>query len=63
MYCLETAYLTHKLSEKEIVLKDVDLQVSKGNIYGFLGPNGAGKTTTLKLISGNGFLSVNSTGS
>jgi len=52
MYCLETANLVHKFSEKEIVLNDISLQVSEGSIYGFLGPNGAGKTTTLRLILG-----------
>ena len=31
-------------------LKDLTLQVSQGEVFGFLGPNGAGKTTTLKLL-------------
>jgi ABC-2 type transport system ATP-binding protein len=30
----------------------VDLEVRKGEIFGFLGPNGAGKTTTLGMILG-----------
>src|SRR5215469_16851466 len=29
----------------------VDLQVQRGEIFGFLGPNGAGKTTTLRLLA------------
>ncbi len=29
----------------------VDLDVTKGEIFGFLGPNGAGKTTTLRMLS------------
>ncbi len=33
-------------------LKDVNLHVPKGSVYGFLGPNGAGKTTTLRLLLG-----------
>ena len=33
-------------------VKDVDLSVPEGAIYGFLGPNGAGKSTTLKMILG-----------
>jgi len=33
-------------------VKDVDLQVPKGELFGFLGPNGAGKTTTIKMIVG-----------
>jgi ABC-2 type transport system ATP-binding protein len=34
------------------VVRDLSLQVPKGEIYGFLGPNGSGKTTTLRLICG-----------
>lgn len=33
-------------------VQSVNLNVKKGDIYGFLGPNGAGKTTTIKLILG-----------
>jgi ABC-2 type transport system ATP-binding protein len=33
-------------------VKDLDLRVQEGAIYGFLGPNGAGKSTTLKMILG-----------
>lgn len=33
-------------------VKDLDLKISTGDIYGFLGPNGAGKSTTLKMILG-----------
>ncbi len=29
----------------------VDLNVEKGEIFGFLGPNGAGKTTTLRILA------------
>ena len=32
-------------------VKGVDLQVSRGEIFGFLGPNGAGKTTILRILS------------
>ncbi len=34
------------------VVESLDMQVSKGEIYGFLGPNGAGKTTTIKILLG-----------
>jgi len=31
-------------------LRNLDLQVEEGEIYGFLGPNGAGKSTTINLL-------------
>ncbi|GAB6086841.1 ABC transporter ATP-binding protein [Alkaliphilus crotonatoxidans] len=33
-------------------VRDINLSVCEGDIYGFLGPNGAGKSTTLKMILG-----------
>jgi ABC-2 type transport system ATP-binding protein len=30
----------------------IDLEVPRGELFGFLGPNGAGKTTTLRIIAG-----------
>jgi ABC-2 type transport system ATP-binding protein len=42
-----------KLSEKEILaVNNLNLSVSKGEIYGFIGPNGAGKTTTIRIMGG-----------
>jgi len=32
------------------VLDGLDLEVERGEVFGFLGPNGAGKTTTMKLL-------------
>jgi ABC-2 type transport system ATP-binding protein len=37
---------------KVLRVKDLDLAVPEGAVYGFLGPNGAGKSTTLKMILG-----------
>ncbi len=39
-------------------LKNVSLEVHKGEIYGLLGPNGAGKTTLMKTIYGKSKYSV-----
>lgn len=33
-----------------IALNKLDMEVRKGNIYGFLGPNGSGKSTTIKIL-------------
>jgi ABC-2 type transport system ATP-binding protein len=32
-------------------VKNVNLQVKQGEIYGFLGPNGAGKTTSMRMLT------------
>jgi len=34
------------------VIKNLNLEIKNGEIFGFLGPNGAGKTTTIKMITG-----------
>ncbi len=47
---IQTNQLTKIIDGKELV-KDVDIHVKKGEIYGFLGPNGAGKTTVMKMLT------------
>jgi ABC-2 type transport system ATP-binding protein len=37
---------------KLTAVKGIDLQVDRGEVFGFLGPNGAGKTTTIKMMVG-----------
>lgn len=48
---ITTDSLTKKYGKKDVV-KDLDLRVPGGSIYGFLGPNGARKSTTMKMILG-----------
>lgn len=48
---IKTISLTKQYGRKTVV-KDLDLNVTKGSIYGFLGPNGAGKSTTMKMVLG-----------
>ena len=38
--------------KRVLALDDLNLEVEKGEIFGYIGPNGAGKTTTLKIIMG-----------
>jgi ABC-2 type transport system ATP-binding protein len=35
-----------------VAVRDLNLEVASGQIYGLLGPNGSGKSTTLKIILG-----------
>ena len=35
-----------------VVIKNINMNISKGDIYGFIGKNGAGKTTFMKIILG-----------
>lgn len=50
---METVLRTHKLTKrfgKFVAVRDLDLDVTRGEIYGFLGPNGAGKSTTIRML-------------
>ena len=50
-YTIEVRGLEKKYGSK-MVLKGLDLQIEKGEIFALLGGNGAGKTTTLECVEG-----------
>lgn len=50
-YILKTINLTKKHKNKTII-DSVNMNIKKGEIYGFIGENGAGKTTLIRLITG-----------
>src|SRR5262245_8458359 len=41
-----------KSFDGRVVVRNLSMQVKRGQIYGFLGPNGSGKTTTLRMLCG-----------
>jgi len=43
--------LRKSYGEHEVV-RGIDLEVSRGEVFAFLGPNGAGKTTTVEILEG-----------
>ncbi len=47
---ISTKGLTKRFGDK-VAVDHIDLNVRKGEVFGFLGPNGAGKTTTVRLLS------------
>src|SRR6202047_1387315 len=49
---VETHGLTKRYGTGITAVDSLDLNVYRGEVYGFLGPNGAGKTTTLRMLLG-----------
>uniref|UniRef100_UPI00359C55F7 ABC transporter ATP-binding protein n=1 Tax=Faecalicatena contorta TaxID=39482 RepID=UPI00359C55F7 len=50
-HVIEARSVTKKYKDVT-ALRDVDITVKRGDIYGLIGDNGAGKTTFLKLLTG-----------
>lgn len=52
-YAIEINHLSKQYKNADFyALKEVDLQIPIGSIFGLLGPNGAGKTTLVSILSG-----------
>ena len=51
MLSLKNVTKVYENNNKKAV-NNLNLEVNKGEIFGFLGPNGAGKTTTIRMITG-----------
>ena len=47
-----THNLTKRYNASITAVDNLDLEVHRGEVFGFLGPNGAGKTTTLRMLLG-----------
>ena len=50
-FVIDVAGLNKRFGDKHVV-RDLALQVRRGEIFGFLGPNGSGKTTSIRLLCG-----------
>jgi ABC-2 type transport system ATP-binding protein len=50
-YAIDVAGVTKTFGPKTVV-NAIDLQVRRGEIFGFLGPNGSGKTTFIRMLCG-----------
>ena len=48
---VETRQLTRRFGDL-VAVKDLDLRVAQGEVFGLLGPNGSGKTTTIRMLCG-----------
>jgi len=49
---IETSGLSKTYHGGVRALRDLDLRVEPGQVFGYLGPNGAGKSTTIRLLLG-----------
>ncbi len=55
---LRKVYKSGFLRREFVGLHGLDLEVFRGEVFGYIGPNGAGKTTTIKLLMGLNFPSA-----
>src|SRR5215468_8279507 len=50
---LRVEYKTRESGQdRKVAVRDLNLRVNAGEVFGFLGPNGAGKTTTMNVLLG-----------
>lgn len=47
---IRTVNLTKKYGDM-YAIRGIDLDLKKGDLFGFIGPNGAGKTTTMRIVA------------
>jgi ABC-2 type transport system ATP-binding protein len=50
-FAIEARGLTKRFGDL-VAVSQLDLDVPRGEIYGFLGPNGSGKSTTIRMLCG-----------
>jgi ABC-type multidrug transport system ATPase subunit len=48
---VETRHLTRRFGHL-VAVRDLNLTIARGEVFGLLGPNGSGKTTTIRMLCG-----------
>lgn len=51
MDAVETRHLTRRFGNL-VAVRDLNLRIATGEVFGLLGPNGSGKTTTIRMLCG-----------